>query len=100
MAICWKSFWKGAAIGTGILEEDDPMLAKALRRSQEDYEKAETFKKREEEEFQRAINESLKSDRSISAAQASGSDESLRLQLEDTPPVDAESNSLIFFKKS
>ena len=59
--------------------EDD--LAQVLRQSQRDYEKAESLRKQEEEDFQRAINESMKS--------ITSQDESFSLQLsqDDTPPV-------------
>ena len=58
-------------------------------KSQEDYEKAETLRKKEEEDLMRAINESLKSNRSNDQAdEARPSDDSFRLQLDDdTPPI-------------
>ena len=59
--------------------EDD--LAQVLRQSQRDYEEAENLRKQEEEDFQRAINESMKS--------TTSQNESFTLQLsqDDTPPV-------------
>ena len=68
-------------------------MAEVLRQSQEDFNETENLRRQEEEEFQRAISESLKSnpgvtsnatDPASTSEDFSNRDESLRLQLEDT----------------
>ena len=39
--------------------DDDPELAEILKKSREEHEKTETLRRKEEEEFQQAINASL-----------------------------------------
>ena len=66
-------------------------MAEVLRQSQEDFNETENLRRQEEEEFQRAISESLKSNPGVTSNATasrnedfSNRDESLRLQLEDT----------------
>ena len=61
---------KEESLAPGSIDNDDDadvdMLQQVLRQSQEDYDKAESLRRKEEEDLQRAINESLRNQNSHS----------------------------------